>query len=156
MLAGVTIIDADAHLLERPNLVAPHLEGPWLKGTRRAVFPGDAWDRSMEGKYGFETYDVPTRLMAMDTEGIDVSVLFPTAGLAYGLIADPLWAAGLARGYNDWLYDRYLRLSPSRIKGMALIPVQDPFGAATELRRAVTELGMVGGIPELFPDLRLG
>jgi predicted TIM-barrel fold metal-dependent hydrolase len=66
--------------------------------------------------------------------------------LAFGLIADPDWAAGLARAYNDWLYDRFLRTNPGRLKGMALIPLQDPERAVAELRRAVGDLGMVGAV----------
>jgi predicted TIM-barrel fold metal-dependent hydrolase len=51
----------------------------------------------------------------------------------------------LSRAYNDYLYDKFLR-HERRLKGMAILPLQDPAGAAAELRRAVIDLGMVGGI----------
>src|SRR6185312_3632932 len=77
---------------------------------------------------------------------VDASVLYPTAGLGYGLIKDAEWAGVLARGYNNFLHGEYLSASPAKLKGMALIPLQDPGAAVRELRRAVTDLGMVGAI----------
>ncbi len=81
----------------------------------------------------------------MDDVGIDWTVVYPTSGLAVGRIASRDWAVAACRAYNNWLPDRYLNPS-SRIRGMALIPVQDPQAAAAELRRAVTELGMAGAM----------
>jgi len=81
----------------------------------------------------------------LDKAGLEFSVLFPTEGLAYGQIAFPLWAVAYARAYNDWLRARYLDFN-SRLKGMALIPMQDVPAAVTELRRAVQDLGMVGAM----------
>ena len=77
---------------------------------------------------------------------MELSVLYPTAGLGYGLIKDREWATVLARGYNTFLHAEFLRAAPARLKGMALIPLQDVPAAVTELRRAVTELGMVGAV----------
>jgi predicted TIM-barrel fold metal-dependent hydrolase len=72
-------------------------------------------------------------------------VLYPTHALTCGQIRDPDWAVTLARTYNNWLAERYLRASP-RLHGMALLALQDPAEAAQELRRAVTTLGMLGGV----------
>jgi predicted TIM-barrel fold metal-dependent hydrolase len=72
-------------------------------------------------------------------------VLFPTEGLAYGQIAFAPWAIAYARAYNDWLRAKYLNFN-SRLKGMALIPMQDVPAAVMELRRAVQDLGMVGAM----------
>ena len=49
----------------------------------------------------------------LDEAGIDQAVLYPTAGLAIGLIQKAEWAVALARAYNNWLYERYLRADPS-------------------------------------------
>ena len=149
------VIDADGHIIESDREILEYLPLPYTGQDNLLAYPFfptlDGWHRAARrvtdgGRVVTERPTGQDWLDYLNDAAIAATVLFPTAGLAYGLIADPLWAAGLARGYNDWLYDRYLRLSPSRVKGMALIPVQDPFGAATELRRAVTELGMVGGI----------
>ena len=55
------------------------------------------------------------------------------------------WAVLACRAYNNWLYDRFLNKN-SRLKGMALLPLQNVEDAALELRRAVKELGMLGGM----------
>ncbi|NIO07170.1 MAG: amidohydrolase family protein, partial [Deltaproteobacteria bacterium] len=68
-----------------------------------------------------------------------------TQALAYGKIVSLDYAVESSRAYNDWLYETYLKFNP-RFKGMALIPMQDPDEAVKELRRAVTELGMLGGM----------
>jgi predicted TIM-barrel fold metal-dependent hydrolase len=72
-------------------------------------------------------------------------VLYPTVALSYGKIVSLDCAVEVSRAYNDWLSDAYLKFDP-RFKGMALIPMQDPAEAAKELRRAVTELGMLGAM----------
>ena len=61
----------------------------------------------------------------------------------------------MARAYNDWLHDRFMRVSP-RLVGVALLPIQDIDEAVKELRRCVTELGMVGAVlPSATPGGRL-
>jgi predicted TIM-barrel fold metal-dependent hydrolase len=81
----------------------------------------------------------------LERTGTDYTVLYPTQGLAYGHVVYPNWALGYARTYNNWLHNRYLKFSP-RLKGVALIPMQDVSCAVAELRRAVKELGMVGAM----------
>jgi hypothetical protein len=72
-------------------------------------------------------------------------VLYPTAGLSFGLIQDPDWACVVARTYNNWLYHKFCK-ADSRLKGVALLPVHNPQEAAAELRHAVKERGMVAGL----------
>ena len=77
--------------------------------------------------------------------GIDWTVLYPTRALAYGNIVSLDYAAVACRAYNDWLSDTYLKFDP-RLRGMAIIPMQDPEEAVKEMNRAVTELGMLGAM----------
>ena len=44
--------------------------------------------------------------------GIDATVLYTSAGLASGLIHDADWAMIMARAYNDWLHQYFLRVNP--------------------------------------------
>ena len=81
----------------------------------------------------------------LDDVGIETTVLYPTRGLAYGKVVSRYWAVDLARAYNDWLFENYCQQN-ARFKGMALIPLQDPDAAVTELARAVEELGMCGAM----------
>ena len=81
----------------------------------------------------------------LDQTEIHSTVLYPTSGLAVGRIVAPEWAVLACRAYNNWLYERFLKVSP-RLKGMALIPIQDVDAAVEELHRGVKELGMLGGM----------
>jgi predicted TIM-barrel fold metal-dependent hydrolase len=92
------------------------------------------------------------RLHDMDSEGIDQAVLYPTIGLYFCVVEDPVTAVALAAAYNDWLAG-YCAADPCRLFGAALLPLQDPAAAARELRRAVTELGFVAGFVRPNPCL---
>src|SRR5437773_12525141 len=81
----------------------------------------------------------------LDDVGIEWTVLYPTVGLSYGKIVSLDYAVALSRAYNDWLHETYIEFN-RRFKGMAIIPMQEPEEAAKELRRAVTELGMLGAM----------
>ncbi len=87
-------------------------------------------------------WDPAERLSDMDAEGIDQAVLFPSIGLYFWALEDPTAAVAIARAYNDWLAS-YCCAASDRLFGAAMLPVQDPEAAATELRRARTELGFV-------------
>jgi predicted TIM-barrel fold metal-dependent hydrolase len=90
-------------------------------------------------------FDAPSQLDGMDVEGIDVAVLYPSFGL-FALATDgldPGLALAICRAYNDWLA-KFCATDAARLKGVAMVPRQDPEGAAVEATRAVRELGMVG------------
>ena len=69
----------------------------------------------------------------------------PTLGLFMPFLRDPEWAVALSRAYNTMLYKDVTSQSP-RLRGVALLPLQDPAAAARELERCVGELGFVGGM----------
>jgi predicted TIM-barrel fold metal-dependent hydrolase len=96
--------------------------------------------------------DPQARLSDMDSEGIDVAVLFG-AGLAGTLPAldDAGLAAALATARNSWLAE-YCAADPRRIKGTAALPQQDIEASVTELGRSVRELGFVGA--SLLPNVK--
>ena len=68
------------------------------------------------------------------------------------MVEDPAAAVALAATYNDWLAE-YCAADPRRLFGAAMLPLQDPAAAAGELRRAVTELGLVAGFVRPNPCL---
>jgi predicted TIM-barrel fold metal-dependent hydrolase len=96
--------------------------------------------------------DPVARLRDMDSEGIDQAVLYPTIGLYFSAVPDPAAAVALAAAYNDWLAG-YCAAAPRRLFGAAMLPLQDPLAAARELRRAITELGLVAGFVRPNPCL---
>lgn len=81
----------------------------------------------------------------LEKSGIECTVVYPSYGLSVGRIVDSEWAIAACRAYNNWLYEKFVNSSP-RIKGMALIPIQDVDAACAELSRAVKELGMCGAM----------
>lgn len=85
------------------------------------------------------------QLEAMDAEGIDRAVIFPTAGLTVNgrEYDDDAFAAALARAYNDWLAD-FCSRDGDRLFGAAMIHVQNVPAAVEEVRRARRELGFRG------------
>jgi predicted TIM-barrel fold metal-dependent hydrolase len=99
----------------------------------------------------------------MDKHGVEAAVLFPTAGLGLSRIVEPELAVAVCHAYNSFLAEEVCRVSPDRLKGVAMLPVHDVPMAVQELRRAVTELGMVTamvpalgmrrplGHPEFYP-----
>jgi uncharacterized protein len=162
-------IDADGHVVESDTELLAYLPEPY-RGRDDLLsmpfFPSlDGFHRPARRLKDGRDHVLPRPTAEdwtayLDEANIAVSVLFPTAGLGFGLISDPEWAAALARGYNDWLADRFLR-HDRRLKGMALLPLQSVPDAVAELERAVAdEPGFVGGVlpaaglPEAFGDQR--
>jgi len=87
-------------------------------------------------------YDAVAQVEAMDQEGIDVAVLFPSRGL-FALAVDgmdPELAAAIARAYNEWLA-HFCAENPTRLLGAAMLAPHDVDAAVAEARRTVTELG---------------
>ena len=92
--------------------------------------------------YDRRGWDADVQIEAMDIEGIDMAVLFPTRGLyAHAKIYDDNdFAAAVSRAYNDWLAD-FCSHAPDRLYGAAMVPAQNVEAAVDEVRRAKQELG---------------
>jgi uncharacterized protein len=87
-------------------------------------------------------FSAEAQLTDMEREGVDLAVLYPSFGLfvlASDEIDAPL-AAAIARAYNTWLAD-FCRQDPSRLLGVAMLPLQDPALAAAEAAWCAEELG---------------
>ncbi len=140
------VIDADGHIFERDEEIHPYLPPEYRDDTsfkNAAFWPSiDGWRR---GGLRAGHVDAGAWGRFLDEAEINATVIYPTAALGFGFARDTQWAVAVARGYNDFVYDRYLK-QDSRLKAVAVLPVQEPRAAATELRRAVGELGMVGGL----------
>jgi predicted TIM-barrel fold metal-dependent hydrolase len=141
-MTPLKIIDADGHIREEVDAIREFLPAPFR--GRKPFFP--SWPS--DGRYRGTPIDSTTPELwrdFMDAVGIEQAVVYPTLGLSHGLIQDKDWACALASAYNNWLYERYLK-TDSRIKGVALLPVQAVSEATKELTRCVQELGMVAGL----------
>ncbi|MBM3486673.1 MAG: amidohydrolase [Alphaproteobacteria bacterium] len=147
MKHGMRVFDGDGHVLEDDQELARYYEGSH-KGLRMfkpwSIFPSlDGWARGFaignEDKGRKYTYtDAKIWGEVLDQMGLEGSVLYPTAGLAFGLITDTEWANATAVAYNNWLEDVYTA-KDKRLFGAGLVPVHDPEFARKEIRRCAKE-----------------
>lgn len=154
------VVDADGHVQEpaemwpkylekRYHLLAPCLvtdsQGKVRRQIAGSMMPHIAGAKlnnaAQEGRAG--GYDPRARLTDMDSEGIDIAVLFPSTGLFFAGIEQLDVQAALCRAYNDWVYD-YRQASPARLVGIAMAPQTDITEALVETRRAHAKLGCHG------------
>lgn len=166
---GFRVLDSDLHVMEPRALWDDYLDprfrsrvitAPDIYGDNRARIDGmvlppyaddprrkrawslrmqrPEWARLKSGSVAKEAIE------AMDTEGIDVAVLFRTwASQAINIDRlEPPFAAAMARAWNRWIVD-FCRENPQRLKPSALIPLQDIDLALAEARFAVRDLGAV-------------
>lgn len=99
-----------------------------LAGSYEKVRPGGANPDAM--------------LQDMDLDGVYAQVLYPTQGLGFFSIPDGELLSALFAAYNDWLAD-FVATNPQRLKGVALINLDDVPSAVQELRRGA-KLGLAG------------
>jgi predicted TIM-barrel fold metal-dependent hydrolase len=79
-----------------------------------------------------------------ETDGVAGSVLYPTEGLQLYQITDSALFAAICRAYNEWLAE-FCRTAPCRLKGVAMLPVDDIDEGIAEMRRAV-QIGLGGAL----------
>ena len=171
---GFSVMDSDMHIVEPNDLFERYLDAPYkhqapkitrVRGQRVGIFlfeghafptvdvdqpvrnvgmaaRADAASKPMRDK----GYTGESQLEAMDMEGIDIAIMFPTVALYIpnGMDdVDPGLSAAVCRAYNNWLYD-FCQADPARMKVCAMLPQHDGGEAVKEAERAVKELGAVG------------
>jgi predicted TIM-barrel fold metal-dependent hydrolase len=94
-------------------------------------------------------YDPDQHLADMRLDGVAGEVLYPSQGLFYFRVADSSLQAAIFRAYNDWLAE-FCRTDPARLKGIAMISMDDVPGAIGELERAA-RLGLAGAMITEYP-----
>ncbi|MGH9032773.1 MAG: amidohydrolase family protein [Acidimicrobiia bacterium] len=94
-------------------------------------------------------YDPDARIADMDRDGIDAAVLYPSFSMFFGPV-DPIpafrdvdFVTDCQRAYNDWVAE-YCAADPTRLFGIAAVPLQDVERAVGEVERAVNSLGLRG------------
>jgi uncharacterized protein len=169
---GFKVLDSDMHVMEPPDLWERYIDGKYRARAPRGLTSGNVRDLRMVYPDGREWARKTTRqnrsdrgqnfernqeiyrlhaergwtaevqLEAMDIEGIDVAVLYPTRGLRALVVDDmePDFAAAIARAYNDWLYD-FCQQDPERLIGAGMISPYAMRDAVDETRRCAQELG---------------
>ena len=167
---GFRVLDSDMHIMEPPDLWLRYIDAEFKDQAPRGrvsenirdlgmEWPEDAppgrvtsgtphrghnYDRNQQlyGDHAARGWAPDCQLEAMDVEGIDVAVLFPTRGL--GILTrpnlDPRFAAAIARAYNNWLFE-FCQENPTRLLGAGMVSIYDINDAVSEARRCATELG---------------
>jgi predicted TIM-barrel fold metal-dependent hydrolase len=170
---GFKVMDSDMHVMEPPDLWRRYIDRAFadrapvgltrefrdlgvqvddkiLPIPRRPENPALAKYRlqTLREKYGDvaeRNFDGTSQLWAMDKEGLDIALLFPTRGLfVLGIDGlDPDFAAAIATAYNDWLYD-FAKAASGRMYGVAMVAPHNINASVVEIRRTVKELGFRG------------
>ena len=94
-------------------------------------------------------YDPEQHLKDMAIDGVAGEVLYPSQGLFYFKIADTVLMSAIFRAYNDWLAE-FCRADPARLKGIALINLDDVEDGIRDLERAA-RLGLSGAMITEYP-----
>jgi len=94
-------------------------------------------------------YEPAQHLADMRLDGVSGEVLYPSQGLFYFRIADSALMSAIFRTYNDWLAE-FCREDPSRLKGIAMVNLDDVEEGIRELERAA-RLGLSGAMITEYP-----
>ena len=177
-MANYRVISSDNHVVEPADLWtsrgeskfkdrAPHIEhleeGDWWFCDGRKV-----QDLGVGGQVGVR-FEEPEKLSRevrfeavrpggyipeehvkdMDLDGIDVSIVYPTVGLLLYGVPDGELLTSVFRTYNDWVGE-FCSADPKRLKGIAMLNVDDVQEGVTELERCA-KMGFVGAMITVYP-----
>ena len=170
---GHPIVDADGHWLEYAPIMreefrriggdaaveglatasarVPNALGmPVAERARRRVGMEAFWSSPSENVRDRATAMLPRFMYErLDELGIDVSIVYPTAGLGYHRMPDTRMRRAICRAYNVFTADQFRGLE-DRLIPAAIIPMYTPDEAIEELEFATRQLGykvvMVGGM----------
>lgn len=173
------ILSSDSHVFEPPDLWQTRIDAPFrdrapriqrIDGTDQIVVEADQIlsgiglisnagarfeaPETISAQGRFEDvhrggYDPGQHLRDMVLDGVSGEVLYPSQGLFYFKVADTALMSAIFRAYNDWLAE-FCRADPTRLKGLAMINLDDIPDAIKELERAA-RLGMSGAMITEYP-----
>ena len=178
-MASPRVISSDSHVFEPPDLwasrvepkfrdQAPHMvrmdDGSdwWCLGDQKvlALGVGSQVGRRFEEEEKLTLRDVfenvrpggyipGEHVKDMDLDGVDVNILYPTVGLVLRRVSDTDLLTALMKTFNDWLAE-FCQPFPSRLKGIAMLNIDDVRGGVKELERCA-KMGLVGAMIPAYP-----
>ena len=177
-MSTYTLVSSDSHIIEPPDLWEKRIDSKYRDRAPRLVHEGevDQWyaDGVKFGNIGTNQqaglrFVAPEKLTAagsmetiplggidphahvkdMDVDSVAGGVLYPSQGLTVYRVPDSELLSAIFRAYNDYLAD-FCRPYPNRLKGIAMLNVDDVADAAGELQRAA-KLGLAGAMITLRP-----
>ena len=176
-MSSYRIISADNHITEPPELWVSRAEPKFKDRVPQVhnVDGSDAWicEGKSIGGVGGGSGDIGRRfedpgsmglklgehrkggwipeehVKDLDIDGVDVSIIYPTvASLLYN-VKDSELLDSICRTYNDWVGE-FCAAFPKRLKGIAMLNVDDVGVGVKELERA-HKLGFVGAMIPCYP-----
>lgn len=172
------ILSSDSHVIEPPDLWVERLPAGLRDRAPRVVSEaeGDYWyvdglpsNSFAGGAQAGQRFEDPSALRSaarfdevmpgaylpaehlVDNllDGIAGSVLYPTEGLLLFGVADVPFLHALCQAYNDWIAE-FCAHDPARLKGVAMVPLDEVDWAVAELERA-RALGLAGAMIPVAP-----
>jgi predicted TIM-barrel fold metal-dependent hydrolase len=174
------MISSDSHIVEQPDLWTERIDARFLDraptvvrdpksgndwwmidGKRSMSFLGvqtgdrfekDATELITEARFEDvrEGAYTPSRYLAENLEdGVLGSVIYPSEALLAFSIPDSALCSATMRAYNDFIAE-FCSEDRSRLKGVALINVDDPEQAVAEMKRS-RDLGLAGAMITVLP-----
>ena len=171
-MAKNRVISSDSHVVEPPDIWVERMDRAKFGNRIPHMVPAgdiDAWmvDNKETGgvgsiaQAGFR-FDRPEEIVLkgsfddvrpggyipsehvkdMDIDGVHGGLVYPSIGLAlYRDVEDPELARGIFAAYNDWLAE-FCNAYPDRLKGAAMILVDEGVDLAMEEMQRVADLGI--------------
>jgi hypothetical protein len=156
-LGDMLIVDADVHVNDLPQALAPYAAMPWRLSLetlgrspqRYLDIPGFApnlkLDPPIPGGHELRSVHSAHQMRAeLSALSIDIGILFPDNLLQIALLPNIQYAAELARAYNRWLAEQWLQSGEAGLYGAILASPQDPEDAAREITRYAQEPRVAG------------
>ena len=149
--------DRTPHVVRGPDGDFRHLDGYKLCSFSSGVDTGQRFikgtnERELNGTFDevpSSCYDPRAYLDDNETDGVWGTVIYPTLGLVLFYIPDTELVTGVFGAYNDWLAE-FCSEDPSRLKGIAMVNVDDPDEGTRELERC-RALGLAGAMITCAP-----
>jgi predicted TIM-barrel fold metal-dependent hydrolase len=178
-MTAYPLISSDSHVVEPPDLWTSRIQGQFKDRAPRLVQEADCdrWyvdEHINAGSYGvlvdagkrfeapetirfegrFESvppggYDPDAHVKDMDVDGVAVDILYPSVGLRLFRMPDSQLMSATFRAYNDWLAE-FCAAHPQRLKGIAMVNVDDAQEGIGELQRAA-RAGLAGAMISVYP-----
>ena len=176
-LAGVWMVSSDSHIVEPPDLwdgrvdelgergprVVSEADGDWWyvdnkktmsflgiqTGDRFLKDPDELRTSAAFGDVRPAAYDPAAYIAENETDGVWGSVIYPSQGLVLYTVPVTDVVTASMRAYNDWLAE-FCGHDTTRLKGIAMINVDDPDDGAAELVR-IRDLGLCGALITVMP-----
>ncbi len=173
------VLSSDSHVFEPPDLWLTRIDAPFrdrapriqrIDGADQIVVEADQilsgiglisnagarFDapETITGQGRFEDvlrggYDPAQHIKDMALDGVAGEVIYPSQGLFYFKLTDTPLMSAIFRAYNDWLAE-FCRTDPARLKGIAMINLDDVQDGIKELERAA-RLGLAGAMITEYP-----